>query len=99
MNIVQFFIQDFLNNKSKVTNWGIIPDKREANKNYVIIGIDYPGFNLPLKMHVLKSGVLNCIKYLQGDTILPIYNGGRDMRYIGKNIKTSILMPLTQKKE
>lgn len=99
MNIVQFFIQDFLNNKSKVTNWGIIPDKREANKNYVIIGIDYPGFNLPLKMHVLKSGVLDCIKYLQGDTILPIYNGGRDMRYIGKNIKTSILMPLTQKKE
>ena len=98
-NIVQFFMQNFQNNKTKVTNWGIILDNKEANKNYIIIGIDYPGFNLPLKVHCLKSEILEFIKYLQGNTILPIYNGNNDMIYKGKSIKTNILMPLTQKKQ
>ena len=99
ISITSYFIQNVLTNNTKVTNWGVIPEDKQENKNYIIIGIDYPGFNMPVKVHILKKEIKQYIYNLQGDMILPIYKGDKDMVYKGRDIKTNILMPLTKKRQ
>ncbi len=99
ISLTSYFIQNVLTNNTKVTNWGVIPEDKQENKNYIIIGIDYPGFNMPVKVHILKKEIKQYIYNLQGNMILPIYKGNKDMVYKGRDIKTNILMPLTKKRQ
>ena len=85
---------------SKITNWGYIPeDSSEKDKRKVLIGIDYPGFNMPLKLHMNKDELIEYLEMIKGNAVLPVYEGNGDMTYKGKKLTTKIFMPLTEKRE
>ncbi len=86
-----------------VTNWGYIKDvngkddiKREK---FILIGIDYPGFNAPLKIHIRREELVNYLKLIREDksTVIPVYGGDSCLMYKGKMLTSKILMPLTEK--
>ena len=70
-----------INHNSKITNWGYIPEDKIDDDNFVLIGIDYPGFNLPLKLHMRKKNIMQFFDETKSDAIIPIYEGEKDMMY------------------
>ena len=89
----------------KITNWGLIPEnntniaKKEniKEKKRILIGIDYPGFNMPLRLHVNREAIVKLLKIRKNNTVIPIYVGDNtDFRYKGKNLTTKLFMPLTE---
>lgn len=87
----------------KITNWGCIIDENAQkgvyDKKVVLLGFDYPGFNMPLRLHTQKNNIVKYFKALKNDAVIPIYEGNSDMEYKGKMLTTKIFMPLTQKRE
>ncbi len=101
-------IQELLLNiehKPNITNWGYVQEKNfgkntiQRNKKHILIAIDYPGFNMPLRLHIDKEEVLNLIKIRKNSTIIPIYEGNDDFKYKGKNLTTKLFVPLTESGE
>ena len=96
-NMIKMLLQTTLKS-GKVTNWGIIEEKRPTEDNF-LIGIDFPGFNFPVKAHIEKNELKGFIENINGNTILPIYKGYEDFTYRGKSIIPYIFAPLTKQKE
>lgn len=88
-----------INHNSKITNWGYIPEDKINDANFILIGIDYPGFNLPLKLHMRKKNIIQFFDETKSDAIIPIYEGEKDMMYKGRRLTTKIYMPLTEQRE
>ena len=88
-----------INHNSKITNWGYIPEDKINDDNFILIGIDYPGFNLPLKLHMRKKNIIQFFDETKSDAIIPIYEGEKDMIYKGRRLTTKIYMPLTEQRE
>ena len=88
-----------INHNSKITNWGYIPEDKINDDNFILIGIDYPGFNLPLKLHMRKKNIIQFFDETKSDAIIPIYEGEKDMMYKGRRLTTKIYMPLTEQRE
>ena len=84
--------------KDFVTNAGIIEEKNAKDK-FVLWGIDFPGMNIPVKLHVHKKDIEDFYYYINGNSILPIYRGNRDFIYQFRNISTTVLIPLTKDRE
>lgn len=82
----------------KITNWGYIPEEKKTNKK-ILLGFDYPGFNMPLRLHTKREEIVKYLKTLKNDAIIPVYSGYSDMEYKGKKLTTKIFMPLTKKRE
>lgn len=82
---------------SKITNWGYIPEEKYSPN--VLIGIDYPGFNMPLKLHIGKQELIKYLETVKGNAVLPVYEGSNDMIYKGRQLTTKVFMPLTEKRE
>ena len=87
--------------KSKIINWGIVPEK--SNDNKVLICIDLPGYNMPVSLHIptdsllLELNALNTNKRVEETQyIIPIYAGDYDFEIYGKHLPTNLLMPLTE---
>lgn len=103
INIRQLLLN--IERNSKITNWGYIQEmKRGLNsikrkKSNILIGIDYPGFNIPIMLHTNRKELLRYFKQTKENTIIPIYEGEDDSKYEGKLRARSILMPLTEKRE
>lgn len=83
---------------SKITNWGYIPEN-EKDKGKVLLGIDYPGFNMPLRLHINKRELVSFLKNFKNSSVIPIYEGNADMIYKGKMLKSRAFMPLTEERE
>lgn len=86
----------------KITNWGYMPEnpqETQIDKKKILLGIDYPGFNMPLRLHADKEDIIEFFKTLKNSAIIPMYEGYNDMRYKGRNLTTKILMPLTDIRE
>ena len=83
---------------SKITNWGYIPEN-EKDKGKVLLGIDYPGFNMPLRLHINKKELVSFLKNFKNSSVIPIYEGNADMIYKGKMLKSRAFMPLTEERE
>ena len=88
-----------INHNGKITNWGYIPEDKINDDNFILIGIDYPGFNLPLKLHMRKKNIIQFFDETKSDAIIPIYEGEKDMMYKGRRLTTKIYMPLTEQRE
>ena len=88
-----------INHNSKITNWGYIPEDKIDDDNFVLIGIDYPGFNLPLKLHMRKKNIMQFFGETKRKAVIPIYEGEEDMMYRGRRLTTKIYMPLTEQRE
>lgn len=80
-------------------NWGYIPEKlneeisMHSNQKYILIGIDFQGYNLPIRLHVKKEEIKEAIKQWKGSERIPLYEGFEDMIVNGRYISTQILMP------
>lgn len=88
-----------------ITNWGYIKDlnsdKKITKEKFILIGIDYPGFNMPLKIHMKREELINYLKSIRDDknAIIPVYGGDPYLQYKGKMLTSKVLMPLTANAE
>lgn len=98
-NIMVLKLLQEIEYNSKITNWGYIYDKKLDDKNKVLIGIDYPGYSSPLKLHIVKSQLINFLKMFKDNTVIPVYEGATDMFYNGRALTAKLYMPLTEKRE
>lgn len=91
---------------SKVHNWGYMQheivdgekvDTLQGNSKFVLLGLDYEGMNMPVRLHMKKDMVVDFLMEHTGTTILPIYDGEQDFMRNGRNVSTPILMPVSNK--
>lgn len=98
-NLMCGTILDLVNNK-KIKNWGYINDYEGSQKNSIqagthtiLIGIDYPGFNRPIFLHIpkasLQDALLNCCQLNR----IPIYQGNSDFSINYEHLTTHLLLP------
>ena len=97
-DMLKMLLQNALKYNSKISNWGIIEEKKPKNDFY-LIGIDFPGFNFPLKIHMRKEELEDFLNNINGNSIVPMYKGNDDFIYGNKRIVSHILVPLTKEKE
>lgn len=65
----------------RVQNWGIMRQNEEGrllNAKYVLIGIDLPGMNMPIRLHIPKDLLVECAPEINGVKVLPLYAGRED---------------------
>ena len=98
MDMFKMLLQKELKNSKKITNWGII-EEREPKKDFCLIGIDFPGMNLPIRVHIRKDELKEFLHNINGNTVLPMYKGDEDFKYEDRKISSYILVPLTKEKE
>ncbi len=82
-------------------NYGYIDEKERGIKNFIIVGVDIPGMNMPLRLHTRESSVLDVLKSAQNGNIeFPKYKGSDDFIYKGDNVimPTHIYLPMSKEK-
>lgn len=67
--------------------------------SHILLGIDYPGFNVPLKLHTKRKDLVEFLNMYKNSSVVPIYEGSADIEYRGKKQSSKIFMPLTQDRE
>ena len=82
-------------------NWGILLNKGQSleKKNMIIIAMDIPGLNMPVRLHISKSKVIDFLKSNGYDLLFPVYQGNLDFKtdsFAFKVITTPVLMPSTE---
>ena len=80
-------------------NWGIIKESGYKKSRMVLLGIDVGDLNMPLRIHVEKLLVKDFLKGAQGNTLIPIYDGEKDLELYGEYIRTPLLMPVFEKQK
>ncbi len=82
-------------------NWGMMKDDEYGYriKRNILIGMDIPGLNMPLRVHYPQKFQKKVIhEYLQIDEI-PLYVGQEDFDINGKLSGTQFLIPITPKQK
>ena len=74
-------------------NWGVIEEKKK--NDYILIGADISGLNMPLRLHIKKEMLENFMQAHQGNKIIPLYDGKDDFIVNGRYIGTHVLTPFT----
>jgi hypothetical protein len=74
-------------------NWGVIPETI-ANDGFVNINFDIEGLNLPLRLHMYQSELIDFLNDYTGDSIIPLYKGANDLNVRGRYISSNIMMPM-----
>ena len=101
-NILQGLLLDIEHNPD-ITNWGYMKDGKVGEtiteRKNILIAIDYPGFNMPLRLHMDREKVIEFMKIRKNSTVIPIYEGTQDFIYKGQLLTTILFMPLTEKRE
>lgn len=79
-------------------NWGIMEENGELQiKKRVLLGIDIPGLNMPLRVHYELDKLKEVMKdYLETEEV-PLYIGSEDFNMYGKNFGTQLMLPVTSK--
>lgn len=84
----------------KIRNWGYINDNKSSQTNtiqnqdyFVLIGIDCPGLNKPVKVHIEREILANCILNAKSETLIPLYEGNEDYDINFEQLKTHIVLP------
>lgn len=79
-------------------NWGIMEEEGEIKiKKNVLIGIDVPGLNMPLRLHYEVDSIKDLMtNYLKTENV-PLYIGSDDFDTRGKTEGTQLLLPLSTK--
>lgn len=86
--------------KSKrIKNWGYIKENKSQKDNMLLIGIDYEGYNMPVKLHMHKERVIQILREAELDPIIPFYEGNEDFKISGNMLKNHIIMKLTKEQE
>lgn len=80
-------------------NWGIMAENDGSIKikKLVCIGIDIPGFNMPLRLHYPLEDLRKLMRGYVGEDEMPLYIGADDFVINGDNFGTQLLLPITPK--
>ncbi len=79
-------IPTLLDKESSRINWGYIPEEEEnknsiqRNKRMILMGIDFEGFNFPIRVHCSRNDLLNLVKEYTGKDEIPVYRGEEDWK-------------------
>lgn len=86
------------NNEKSIINWGYVPRDENEDKGKILIGFDIKSLNMPVFLHMKTNELLDLIKGTTGDTKIPVYEGGSDVKVLkgGKRMTTQVLYPLTK---
>lgn len=102
---LQALLIGLLNNENKdINNYGYIednPTKKIKDKKFILLGVDIPGMNMPLRLHIQKDIVLDVLNSVQkGKTSIQQYRGHNDFKYAdGKVIPAIAYLPLSEEKK
>lgn len=85
----------------KSLNWGIIEDENDTieSDNYILIGIDFEGLNMPIRLHIKRELLKDVLRTYNGETRIPIYEGASDFVKMNEVLPTNILMPLQRRQK
>ena len=94
------FLYSLIKQKSS-KNFGIIKNEYVDGKfvntlisKYVLIGRDYEGLNMPMRLHVNKNNLIESLIAYLGTSKIQEYEGGEDFVVANELITTSVLMPI-----
>lgn len=73
-------------------NAGIVLDSVTDKSSLVVLGVD-AGFSAPVRMHVSRYDLCDFLKSINGNTMLPVYEGNEDFA----NLPSPLVFPLTEK--
>lgn len=100
-NIQALLITTLNSGIDSIENYGYINEKQRGIRNFMIVGVDIPGMNMPLRLHTRENSVLEVLKSAQnGNTKFPKYKGGDDFLYKGEGaiMPTHIYVPISKEK-
>ena len=102
-DIVQAIMIGLLNNNLwKTQNFGYIKEDEKdiREKTFVLVGIDVPGMNMPLRLHVNRKMLIDVVKDINnGSTLFPVYKGSEDFGLDKKSfVPTYIYTPVQVEK-
>lgn len=87
------------NSKNKTINWGYVKIDENKDKDKILLGFDIPQLNTALFTHIGKQYLINAVRNITGQNIIPVYEGARDFNVLskGKRMTTAVLYPITSK--
>lgn len=93
-------IRNLIDSK-KSSNWGIIETENDSveSDKYILIGIDFEGFNMPIRLHIKRELLRDVLKTYNGETKIPVYEGADDFVKWNELLPTNILMPLQRRQK
>ena len=81
-NILISLLFNLFNNNIASKNWGLSLEnsgKSPKDQDKVLLAIDMPGFNMPIRLHVKREALLkDFLKANQNTTRIPLYQGEDD---------------------
>lgn len=83
--------------KNKVLNWGYVCADENGDKEKILLGFDVPQLNMTLFSHIKKEYLMEAVKNITGDYVIPVYEGAKDFCVLknGGRITTQVLYPIT----
>ena len=87
------------NSKNKTINWGYVKIDENKDKDKILLGFDIQQLNTALFTHIGKQYLINAVRNITGQNIIPVYEGARDFNVLskGKRMTTAVLYPITSK--
>lgn len=98
-------IKGLLDNPN-LKNWGIIRkelvdgkyiDSISENRPKILVAFDIEGFNMPFRLHLLKSDLMDLCKTSNGNFLIPEYQGFKDFIVNNEVIPSNIIMPIPKR--
>lgn len=83
---------DFLISEKISLNWGVIEEDKVTK--YILLGIDIPGLNMPLRLHINREKFFKFICKKQGKSMVRLYDGKDDFVVSNTYLGTSCLIPI-----
>lgn len=80
-----------LRDNSTVKNWGLIIEGNTQEN--ILVGIDYPGYNMPVRLHVKREEFINWMTNMKQNLVFQKYEGNNDFFFNGRQVSTNVLMP------
>ena len=80
--------------RDTIQNWGYIEEENNLG-NYIILGFDIEGLNMPLRIHIPKNYLEQFFDANNMEKIIPIYKGNDDFKRLGEQRKTPVLIPMS----
>lgn len=78
-------------------NWGVVPNTTQKNSKFITVYFDISGLNMPLRLHVYKSELIDFLKAYTGEPKIPLYKGAKDIDLGKKFFSTTVLAPISKK--
>ena len=80
-----------------ILNWGYVSEEKGFD-NFILLGFDVKGLNMPIFMHMKKSEVIELMSDITGKAIIPVYEGNKDMNIYStsKRMTGQVIYPLSK---